>query len=62
MKMDKGFGTWNVINIYRTGSLRAAARELINDTLDLMRVQEIRRNRGGTEPAGDNTLFLRKWE
>jgi hypothetical protein len=45
------------INIYRTGSLRTAARELGKDRLDLVGVEEIRRNRGGAEPAGDNTLF-----
>jgi len=36
------FGTWNVRNQYRAGSLTAAARELAKYKLDLVAVQEVR--------------------
>ena len=42
------FGTWNVMNFCRAGSLTAAARELAGYKLDLVSVQEVRWDKGGT--------------
>jgi hypothetical protein len=47
------FGTWNVRNLYRAGSLTSAARELARYKLDLVGVQEVRWGNGGTVRAGD---------
>jgi len=35
-------GTWNVRSLYRTGSLKAEARELVRYKLDVVGVQEVR--------------------
>jgi exonuclease III len=43
------FGTWNVRSLYRSGSLSTVARELARYKLDLLCVQEIRWDTGGTE-------------
>ena len=51
------FGTWNVRSLYRAGSLTAAARKLARYKLDLVGVQEVRRNREGTVRAGDYNFF-----
>jgi len=45
-------GTWNVRSLYRTGSLKAAARELVRYKLDVVGVQEVRWDKGGTVRAG----------
>jgi len=42
------FGIWNVRSLYRAYSLMAAARELARYNLDLVGVQEVRWDRGGT--------------
>jgi exonuclease III len=42
-------GTWNVSSLYRIGSLRTVARELGKYRLDLVGVQEVRWEKGGTE-------------
>jgi len=42
------FGTWNVMSLYRAGSLTAAARELARYKLDLVGVQKVRWDKGGT--------------
>jgi exonuclease III len=57
--MDMRFGTWNVrsIYVYRAGSLRAVAEEIAEYKLDLVGVQEVRWDRGSTEPAGEYTFF-----
>jgi exonuclease III len=55
--MDMRFGTWNVRSLYRSGSLKTVARELGKYTLDLMGVQEVRWDKGGTERAEDYTFF-----
>ena len=47
------FGTWNVRSLYRAGSLTAAARELARYKLDLVGVQEVSWDKGGTVIAGD---------
>jgi hypothetical protein len=59
-KMDITFGTWNIRNMYRAGSLRAVAEEISKYKLDLVRVQEVRWDGGCTEPAGDYTFFYGK--
>ena len=50
-------GTWNVRSLYRAGSLTAAARELARYKLDLVDVQEVRWDKGGTVRAGDYNFF-----
>ena len=42
------------------GSLTAAARELVRYKLDLVGVQEVRWDEGGTVRAGDYIFFLWK--
>jgi exonuclease III len=54
------FGTWNVGSLYRAGSLTAAARELARRKLDLVGVQEVRWDKGGTVRAGDYQFFMEK--
>jgi hypothetical protein len=41
-------GTWNVRNLYRAGSLMAAARELTRYKLDLVGLQEVSWDKEGT--------------
>jgi hypothetical protein len=55
--MDISFGTWDVRSLCRTGSLNTVARELGKYKLDLVGVQEVRREKGGTERAEDYTFF-----
>ena len=58
-KMDVRVGTWNVRSLYRAGSLTAAAaRELARYNLDLVGVQEVGWENGGTVRAGDYSFFL----
>jgi exonuclease III len=45
------FGTWNVRTLYSSGSLLTVARELAYK-LDLLGVQEVRWNKGGTVRVG----------
>ena len=59
-KRDILLGTWNVKSLYRAGSLTAAARELARYKLDLVGVQEVRWDRGGTVRAGDYIFFYGK--
>jgi exonuclease III len=54
------FGTWNVRSLYRAGSLKTVSRELARYKLDLVGVQEVRCEGGGTEPAGEYTFFYGK--
>jgi hypothetical protein len=51
--MDIRFGTWNVRSTYRAGSLRAVAEAISKCKIDLVGIQEIRWDGGGTEPAGE---------
>jgi len=53
-------GTWNVWSLYRAGSLKAAARELARYKLDVVGVQEVRWDKGGTVRAGDYDFFYGK--
>jgi exonuclease III len=55
--MDMIFGTWNVRRLYRSGSLKTVARELGKYKFDLVGVQEVRWDKGGTERAEDYTFF-----
>jgi hypothetical protein len=58
--MDMRFGMWNVRSLYRSGSLKIVSGELAKHKLDLMGVQDVRWDKGGTEPAGDYTFFCGK--
>ena len=51
-KRDIVLGTWNVRSLYRAGSLTAVTRELARYKLDLVGVQEVRWDKGGTVRAG----------
>jgi hypothetical protein len=55
--MDMRFGLWNVRGLYRAGSLMTVSKELARYKLDLVVVQEVRWEGGGTEPAGEYTFF-----
>jgi hypothetical protein len=59
-KMNMKFETWNVRSLYRAGSLRAVAEETPKYNLNIMGVQEVRWDKGGTEPADEYTLFYWK--
>jgi hypothetical protein len=43
------FGTWNVRSLYRAGSLVTVSRELARYKFDLVGLQEVRWEGGGTE-------------
>jgi hypothetical protein len=58
--MDLRFGTWNVRSMYGAGSLRTVAEDVSKYKLDLVRVQEVRWDRGGTELAGQYTFLYGK--
>jgi hypothetical protein len=58
--MDMRFGTWKVRSLYRAGSLKTVSRELARYKLDLVGVQEVRWESGGTEPAGEHTFVYGK--
>jgi hypothetical protein len=54
------FGTWIVGRLYRAGSLMTVVRELARYKLDLVGVQEVRWDKGGTAKARDYTFFYGK--
>jgi hypothetical protein len=54
--MDMRFGKWKVRSMYRAGSLRAAGEEISKYKLDLVGVQEVRWDGGGTEQASEYTF------
>jgi hypothetical protein len=54
------FVKWNVGNLYRAGSLTAAATESARHKLDLVGVQEVRWGKWGTVRAGDFNFFYGK--
>jgi hypothetical protein len=58
-KMDMRFGTWNVTSLYRAGSLIIVANEISKYKFDLVVVQDVRWDRGGTEPEGEYTVACR---
>ena len=53
-------GTWNVRSLYKAGSLKEAARKLARYKLDVVGVQEVRWDKGGTVRAGDYDFFYGK--
>jgi hypothetical protein len=55
--MGMRFGTSNFRSLYKIGSLKTVVRELGKYKLDLVGVQEIRWEKGGTERAEDYTFF-----
>jgi hypothetical protein len=52
-----GLGTWNVRSLYRAGSLITVAREIAKRKSGLVGVQEVRKDKDGTEPASDYIFF-----
>jgi hypothetical protein len=52
-KMDMRFGTGNA----RTGSPETVASELVKYKLDLIAVPDLRRDKGGSQPAEINAFF-----
>jgi exonuclease III len=58
--MDMRLGTWNIRSLYRVGSLMTVSRELSRYRLDLVGVQEVRREGSGAARAGDYTFFYGK--
>jgi len=54
------FGTWTVRSLYRSVSFTAAARELAKYKLDLVGVQMVRWDKGGTVRTGDYIFFYGK--
>jgi hypothetical protein len=55
--MDMRFGSRNVRSLYRAGSRRTVVEEISKYKLDLVEVQEVRWDRGGTKPAGEYTFL-----
>jgi hypothetical protein len=51
---------WNVRSLYRADSLMTVSRELARYKLDLVGVQEVRWEDGGTKPAREYTFFYGK--
>jgi exonuclease III len=58
--MDMRFGTWNVGSLYRAGLLMTVAKEISKYKLDIEGIQEVRWDRGGTEPADEYTFLYGK--
>jgi hypothetical protein len=54
------FGMWNVRSMYGECLLRAVGEEISKYKLDLVGVQEVRWDGGGTEPACEYTFFYGK--
>jgi hypothetical protein len=59
-EIDMPFGTWSARSMYRAGLLRVVQEEISIYMLDLVGIQEVSWDRGGTEPAGQYTFFYRK--
>jgi exonuclease III len=58
--MGMRFGLWNVRSLYREASLMTFSRVLARYKLDLVGVQEVRWEGGGTESAGEYTFLYGK--
>jgi hypothetical protein len=58
--MDIVLGTWKIRSFYRAGSLMTVAKELASYKLDLVGVQKVRWDKGGTVTAGDYNFFYGK--
>jgi hypothetical protein len=54
------FGALNVRSLHRSGSLATVVRELARYRLDLVGVQEVRWDKGGTVRTGDGIFFYGK--
>jgi hypothetical protein len=59
-KMNMRFRTWNVISLYRIGSLMTVAKQLSKYMLYLVTLWEVRWDRGGTGPACEYTFLYGK--
>ena len=57
IQREMKISTWNFRSLYRAGSLKVAARELARYKLDVVGVQEVRWDKGGTVRAGDFDFF-----
>jgi hypothetical protein len=55
--MEMGFVTCNISGLYKAGSLITVSVELSKYKLDLVGLQEVRWDRGGTEPTSEY-MFL----
>jgi hypothetical protein len=53
--------TWNVRSLYIAGTLNGIASELAKFELDLVAVQDIRWDNGGSQPADDYTFLYGNW-
>jgi len=51
------FGTWNIRSLYGSRSLTTVARELSSYKLDLVGVQEVKWENGGTVRTVDYIFF-----
>jgi exonuclease III len=58
--MDMRFGAWNVGSLYRACSLKTVSKNLTIYKFDLVGVQEVKWEGGGTKPAGEYTFFYGK--
>jgi hypothetical protein len=58
--MGMRFGMCNIRSLYRMCSLMTVSRELPKYKLDLMGVQEVRWEGGGTTPLGEYKLLYGK--
>jgi exonuclease III len=54
------FGTWNVRSLYRVGAIKSVVGELEKYKLDLVGVQEVRREGEGYQTADNYTFFYGK--
>jgi hypothetical protein len=52
--------TWSVRSLYRADSLVTVSKEPSKYKLDLVGVQEVRWEGGGTKPGRENTFFYAK--
>jgi exonuclease III len=58
--MDLRFRIWNARSLYKAGSLMKVSKQLSKYKPDLVLVQEVRWEGGGTELAGEYIVFYRK--
>jgi hypothetical protein len=58
--MDKQFVAWKVMSFYKASSIMTVLRELSKYKLDLVGVQEVRWEGGGTEPAAEYIFSTKK--
>ena len=60
IQREMKIGTWNVRSLYRAVSLKAPARELVRYKLDVVGVQDVGWDKGGTVRARDYDFFYGK--